>query len=157
MCAPLIPLALTVASTAISAVGQMRAASYQAAIAKRNAEQADIMAKDAIARGEQKADSERRKTAYKIGAQTVGLAASGVDVGSGMALNIIGDTALLGEFDAQVIKDNAERESWGYKNQAEQFRMEAKAAKSQGLWNTLGTVVGGLTTASNNKQFPNFF
>lgn len=159
MCAPMIPLALTIASTAIGAYAQYQSSSYTAAVANRNAAQAEIFAKDAVARGEQKADQERRKVGYKIGAQRVGLAASNVDVGSGMGLDIIGDTALLGEMDVQIIRQNADREAKGYKNQAANFRMEASAAKSSGLWNTLGTVVGGAADASYKakKDFPNFF
>lgn len=159
MCAPAIPLVLTIASTAIGAYSQMQAASHQAAIANFNAKQAQINAKDAIARGEQAADSERRKTAYKIGAQRVGLAASGVDVGSGMALDIIGDTALLGEMDTQIIRQNAGREARNYQVQGENFRAEARSAKSAGLWNTMGTIVGGAADVAykGQKQFPNFF
>jgi hypothetical protein len=159
MCAPILPIALTLASTAVSAIGAYSTASYTAAVAKRNAEQAKIFAQDAVARGEQKADSERRKVAYKMGAQRVGIAASNVDVGSGMGLDIIGDTALLGEMDVQIIRQNADREAKGYLNQSAQYTMDARAARQSGLWNTLGTVVGGLADASGKAktQFPNFF
>lgn len=159
MCAPMLPIALTLASTVIGGISQWQSASYTAAIANRNAKQAEYLAEDARARGEQKADQERRKVAYKIGAQRVGLAASGVDTGFGMALDIVGDTGMLGEMDTQIIRQNADREAIGYENQAENFRMEAKAAKSSGLWNTLGTVVGGLGESymMGKKQFPNFF
>lgn len=159
MCAPMIPLALTIASTAIGAYSTYQSNSYAAAVANRNAQQAEIFAKDAVARGEQKADSERRKVGYKVGAQRVGIAASNVDVGSGMGLNIVGDTALLGEMDVQIIRENAGREALGYKNQAANFRMEAAASKQNALWNTVGTIVGGAADASYKakKDFPNFF
>jgi hypothetical protein len=159
MCAPAIPLILSIASTAVGAYSQYKSSSYTAAVASRNAEQAKIFAKDALARGEQKADSERRRVNYKIGAQRVGIAASNVDVGSGMGLDIIGDTAILGEMDVQTIRQNADREAKGYENQAANFQMESAAAKSSGLWNTLGTVVGGAANASTmaKQQFPNFF
>lgn len=159
MCAPAIPLALTIASTAISAYSQYASASYGAAVANRNAAQAEILAKDATARGEQKADAERRRVGYKIGAQRVGIAASNVDVGSGMGLNIIGDTAALGEMDVAIIRQNADREAKGYLNQADNFKMEARAQKQSGLWNTIGTIVGGAADASYKAKtdFPNFF
>lgn len=159
MCAPAIPLVLSIASTAIGAYSQYQSNSYAAAVANRNAAQAEIFAKDARARGEQKADSERRKVAYKIGAQRVGIAASNVDVGSGMGLNIVGDTALLGEMDVQTIRQNADREALGYENQAANFRMEASASKQSALWNTVGTLVGGAADISYKakKDFPNFF
>lgn len=159
MCGPMVPLALTLATTAVSGIQAWQSASYTAAIANRNAEQAKIFAKDAIARGEQKADDNRRKVGYKIGAQRVGLAASGVDTGSGMALDIIGDTALLGELDTQIIRQNADREAKGYLSQADNFKAEAKAARSSRLWNTVGTILGGAGEATSqfNKSFPNFF
>lgn len=159
MCAPMIPLALTLASTAVSAYSTYSSNSYAAAVANRNAQQAEIMAKDAIARGEQKADQERRKVAYKIGGQRVGLAASGIDVGSGMGIDIIGDTALLGELDVQITRQNADREAAGYRNQAVNFKHEARASKRAAIWNTAGTVLGGAADASwrAKQQFPNFF
>lgn len=159
MCAPMLPLALTLASTAISAYSQYQSSSYTAAVATRNAKQAEILEEDAKARGEQRADQERRKVAYKIGAQRAGIAASNVDVGSGMGLSIIGDTALMGEMDVQIIRQNAEREALGYDNQAANFRAEAAGAKQSGLWNTIGTVVGGAADASYKakQSFPNFF
>ncbi len=159
MCAPAIPIALTLMSTAIAAKSQMDAGAYTAAIAQRNAQQAEILRTDALARGEQQADSERRKVGYKIGAQKVGIAASNVDVSSGMGLDIIGDTALLGEMDVGIIRQNAAREGQGYRNQADNFRLEAKNAKSSSLWNTAGTIVGGLGKASGQAKqtYPDFF
>lgn len=159
MCGPMVPLALTLATTAVSGIQAWQSASYTAAIASRNAEQAKIFAKDAIARGEQRADDNRRKVGYKIGAQRVGIAASGIDTGSGMALDIIGDTALLGELDTQIIRQNAEREAAGYRNQADNFTAEARASRSTGLWNTVGTILGGAGDFSTkfNKSYPNFF
>jgi hypothetical protein len=159
MCAPMIPMMLTLVSTAASAYGQMQSASYTAAIANRNAKQAEFNAQDAIARGEQKADAERRKVGYKIGAQRVAMASSGIDTGSGMGIDIIGDTALVGELDTQVIRQNAGREAVAYQNQAENFRLQADQSRSTGLWNTVGTVIGGAGDFYNKgqKAFPNFF
>lgn len=159
MCAPALPLILTLASTAVAGYSQYQSNSYAAAVAGRNAQQAEYMAQDATARGEQQADSERRKVGYKIGAQRVGIAASGVDVGAGMGLDIIGDTALLGEMDVQIIRQNANREAEGYRNQAANFKHEQRASKSAALWNTLGTVLGGTADASwkAKQSFPNFF
>jgi hypothetical protein len=155
----MVPIALTLATTAASAAQAWTSGSYEMAIADRNYKQAKILSEDALARGEQRADANRRQVGQKIGAQKVGLAASGVDVGSGMALNIIGDTALLGELDTQIIRQNADREAKGYDSQAANFKAQKKAAKSSRLWNTAGVILGGAADAAGqaNKSFPNFF
>lgn len=49
-----------------------------------------------------------------IGQQRAGIAGSGFELGDDTLLSILGDTAMLGEIDVNMIKLNVECEAWGY-------------------------------------------
>jgi hypothetical protein len=85
---------------------------YQAKIDENNRNVALWKSADAKARGQKEEAALRVKVAALKGRQRSALAASGVEVGSGSALDILGDTAALGELDALTIRSNAERESY---------------------------------------------
>jgi hypothetical protein len=64
--------------------------------------------------------------------QMVGLAGQGVDVTEGTSVDLLADTAELGEFDAQIIESNAAREAYNarvqginYGNQANLYAAQA--------------------------------
>lgn len=131
MCEPatiaMMSMAMTALSTGMSAMGQMNQqaamgaqANYQSQIARRNAEIMEANAKtadwqkaDALKRGQVAENQQRLKTAQQIGTQTAQLAGQGTDL-AGSPLDILGDTAQAGEFDALTIRNNAAREAWGY-------------------------------------------
>jgi hypothetical protein len=105
--------------TAVSAVGAMQASAaqknayeYQAAVSRNNAKIAEWQAQDALRRGQQQEDDQRRKTAALKGSQRATLAARGLDIGEGSALNILTDTDYLGEQDAMTIRNNANKQAW---------------------------------------------
>ena len=159
------PVSLTVASiastaigTGISAIGQARQASaqrqqaqYQARVAENNAITAERLAEDSIQRGQIEEQRNRAQTRQLQGRQTAALAASGVDVASGSALDVISDTAAVGEIDALTIRDNAAREAWQRRMQAQEFTQqgalfsaEAAATSSLAPVGTLLTGIGGI-------------
>jgi len=131
-----------------------QAAQYQAQIARMNAEMADRRAQDAIERGREEEQKQMRATSQLMGKQQVGMAANGVDLSFGSPLDLIVDTALMGELDALTIKKNAYREAQDYKQQAANFRAEGemqrlagKNAKRQGILQAGGTLLGGFGNA----------
>lgn len=91
---------------------------YQAAVNRNNAMIADWNAQDAARRGEQDLIEQRRKTAALMGTQRATLAGRGIDLSEGSALNILADTAYLGEQDALTVKDNTAKNVWAAKVQA---------------------------------------
>lgn len=120
-------LAASVAGTALSAYGQYQQgqaqsaqAEYQARLAARNAQQSHMQADYAREQAAGDAAQHRRQVGQTIGAQRSLLAASGVDVGDtdSSAMNMLGDTAQWGEFDAQKILHQGKMKAWGYENQA---------------------------------------
>jgi hypothetical protein len=48
---------------------------------------------------------------------------------SGTPLNLLSDTAQIGEEDAQTIRNNAAREAWGYRNQANEASAGARISR----------------------------
>lgn len=92
---------------------------YQSAVARNNAITSEYQAEDAIKRGQTAEEQQRRKTMMLKGTQTARLAANGIDISEGSALQILSDTDWMGEQDALTVRDNANREAWGYRVQAQ--------------------------------------
>lgn len=103
------------------------AAAYhaQGQIAVNNAVISEWQAQDAISRGERAAGDYGMKNRQLKGTQVARLAHNGVDLGVGSAAQILTDTDYFGEIDKQRITDNAAREAWGYRSQAQDFRSNA--------------------------------
>lgn len=90
---------------------------YQASVARNNAEYSESQARDAIRRGQVAENDVRRRTAQLEGSQRARLAANGIDLGEGSALNILLDTSYFGELDALNVRDNSAREAAGFRTQ----------------------------------------
>lgn len=107
-------------------------AEYAANIYGRNADLAEEQAKDALARGRESEMALRRKGRSITGAQRAGFAGQGIDVNSGSALDVTRNDTALSELDALTIRNNAQRESLGFKKQAEFDRADAEMARRGG-------------------------
>lgn len=155
MCDPV--TGLMVASTLLTATGQIQqgnaanaAGKYNAQVAEMNAKIADNKARDALERGKIEEQKQRQKTASISGAQQAAMAANGVDLSFGSPLDTLVDTATLGELDALTIRSNAAREEYDYRVDAvnkraggQLARMQGKAAKTGSLLAAGSTVLGG--------------
>jgi hypothetical protein len=98
---------------------------YQSRMMELNAKMAEFNAQYAIKRGDTQAKAAVKAGQRVIGSQRAALAASGVDVESGSAMDVQENTAALAAEDAMVIKNNAWLEAWGYKTQASSARSQA--------------------------------
>jgi hypothetical protein len=150
-------LAVMAASSATGAYAQSRAqkaeANFKKAQGEQNARLADMQAADAEKRGNKEANNYMRKVRGVVGSQRAALAASGVDIGSGSALELQADTEALGEYDAAVIRNNAAREAWGYQAQATNFRNQAKFDYMAGKYASRNTLLtGGMQAASYGAE-----
>jgi hypothetical protein len=103
---------------------------YQSAIARNNAITAEYQAEDAIKRGQIAEEQQRRKTMMLKGTQTARLAANGIDISEGSPLQILSDTDWMGEQDALTIRDNANREAWGYRVQGQNQSSDSNMLKA---------------------------
>jgi len=109
-----------------SSQANKQAAAYQAQIARNNATIAEWKAKDTEERGRTAEIDYRVKVEGFKGDQRAKLAAQGFDINEDDPLDILADTAGLGERDALTIRSNTEREAW--KN-----RLDAQNATAQGV------------------------
>jgi len=157
---PVLSIIGTVVGGVVSAAGAMQGgqaaaaqAKYQAQVAKNNAIMANWAADDAINRGRSQEQIQRLKTAQLISRQRAALASNGVLVDAGSALNLVEDTAMIGEFDALTIRDNAAREAWQNRAQGANFTAEAQLAKmraSSAQQSGFGTAFGTLLTTAGS-------
>lgn len=108
------------------------AAQYNAAAYEQNKQFAEFQAQDAINRGRQGENRARLATRVMLGAQRARMAANGIKLDKGSALDIQMDTAMMGELDAATIRENALREAAGYRNQGMNFAAQANLTRAAG-------------------------
>ena len=133
-----IATAASVAGMAMSAYGAYQGAqaskdeaNYQAAVSRNNKIISDRNAADITKQGKDEANRYRSRVRQLEAQQTVGLAGQGVDVSEGTSIDLLADTAELGEFDAQVIKSNAGREAYNARVQGMNFQSQADLYKTK--------------------------
>lgn len=157
MCGPALVAPLLIASTAISAGGQILSgisqnnqARYAATIADRNAVIASNQAKDAEANTQLEAQRRYRQSAQALGAQQAALAANGVDINFGTAVDLQRDSRMFAAEDVgQIYKAGNERakgfdnEAWNYRAEGRAKRAQGSGALMEGLFGAAGTALGG--------------
>ena len=154
--------AAAIASTALGTVysiqqGKQQQAmyNYQAKVAQENAEIAKKNADTERQTGIEEARLQRMKTLQAVGAQQTAMAANGMDVTQGTSLDIIEDTAAMGELDALQIQTNYERKALAYEQQAGNYTNQAnmdaisgRNAYTAGKINAVTTGLNGISKAA---------
>ncbi|MEQ1771205.1 MAG: hypothetical protein ABL879_15340 [Devosia sp.] len=123
---------------------QKQALQYGATVDRNNAMLAEWQAADALNRGEKSWQKHNLDVAALKGTQRAVLASHGVALDEGSAARILSDTDFLGALDAQTIRNNAAKESFGYEAQATQYKNDA-AMKDYGA-SGIHPKLAGLTT-----------
>lgn len=150
-------LVMAGASAVVGGVGQMQAGAaakaagqYQAQVARNNAIIANYNADDALKRGQVEEQKYRGQVSQLVGRQRAVLAANGVVVDEGSALDITSDTRAVGELDALTIRYNSEREAYNYRRQGDNFTsdanlldMRASQSESAAMLGTVSTLLSG--------------
>ena len=125
---------------------------YQAKVAEENAKIANKNAATERQTGIEEARLQRMKTLQAVGSQQAAMAANGMDVTQGTSLDIIEDTAAMGELDALQIQTNYERKAQSYEAQANNFNNQASmdviAGKNAYTAGQIKTVQTGLNGVS---------
>lgn len=166
MCEPTTIMIAMAASGAMQAYGQYQqgkaqeaASKYQAQVNENNAIIAEREAAAAEERGKDAEGKQRRLTAQFQAQQEAAYAKSGVLMDSGSPLDILSDTAALGEIDALTIRQNYMDEAYNQRRQADNFRNEAELnrfsgrnAARAGTMNAFSTL---LSTAGNTYAYGN--
>ena len=147
------------ASTATSMVvankqskAQQAVYDYQAKVAEQNRKIAQQNAEDERQQGIEESRLERYKTLQKVGAQQAAMAANGIDITQGTALDVIDDTATIGELDALQTSYNYERRALAYEQEAGNFanqsnidRLSSQNAANAGKLNNISNGLAGIS------------
>lgn len=159
------PAALVIAATAVTAAGQgvsaLQAASasrYEAKIAERNAGLERESARNAADNGVIEAQRQYRKIAGLQGQQQAAMAANGVDLGFGSALQVQRDTAAMGAEDISSIYDQTGQQVRGFDIRASNYRAQAISSRTaasnalvRGAFDVGSTILGGANQYSKLK------
>ena len=137
-------------------IAQGANASYQAHVAAMNAQIANQNSERAIQAGQAKVYAVGQKNAAEAGQTKAALAANGVDVNTGSALDVQTGQREAGQLDAQTAMNNAELEAYGYKTQAAGFQAQQGLDNAQaieapigGTLNAAGSLLSSSTSISN--------
>jgi len=160
MCTPDFFIAMVkVAAQQQTARAEQERYEYQAQVNENNRKIAEWQSQDAIQRGEVEEANYRTKVSQLKGRQRSVLAAGGVEVDTGSALDTLQDTAELGELDALTIRSNAARESYDYEMEAMNFsanaglnRIAGKNARRAGNMGSLSSLLTG-ANSMDSKWF----
>lgn len=136
---------------------QRNAAQYQASVAENNARIAQIQASSAEQNGQISAMNHGLQVAQLAGQQNAQLAANGVDLNQGSALNMRATTQFMGQRDTNQIMNNALMQAWGYKNQAADYTAQAKtesniASSISSTGAAVSSLMGSATQANSAWQ-----
>lgn len=129
--------ALQGAGAATSMVGsfygaksQQSSLDYQAAMAETNARMAEKSAQQEMYRGQREVAGLTLKAGHLKSAQRAGLAAAGIDLGEGNALEILTSTDLMKEIDSNTASANAVRAAWGARTQGTNYQNDATTKRA---------------------------
>lgn len=146
----------TIAATTLGTVSSVQQGkqqqamyNYQAKVAEENAKIANKNAANERQTGIEEARLQRMKTMQAIGSQQSAMAANGMDITSGTSLDIIEDTAAMGELDALQIETNYERKALAYEQQGLNYNNEARMDVIAGKNAYTTGVVKGVQTGLN--------
>jgi hypothetical protein len=143
-------IVMTVISTAYAAYAQKAAGDFQAAIAKRNADAATAMARDAAARGLNEGVKIGLVGGATRGAIRAGFGASGVELTSGSPLDVLSDAAMFNELDKQTAKSNSEREQYALRTQAGNYLAQGQLDQMKGNYGAVGSLLSGASSLTGD-------
>jgi len=148
------------AGAVVSALGarqqaqaQQASLNYQSQVAQNNAQISQDQAAVAMQSGTTNIQGQDIRAANLIGAQRAQLGASGVDLGSGSANDLITSTRFMANRDHATAVDNAMRQAWGYQVQSADQASNAAAlgAMSSSIspnFNAFTSLLGSATGAA---------
>lgn len=131
------------AGSFFSARNKKSSLGFEAEIAETNARISEMGAQSELARGQREEQGSRLRTAQLKSSQRVALAANGVDLGQGSAVDLLTSTDYMGEMDANTIASNAVKSAWGYRTQAMDYKNQAKMKRA-----TAGAISPGMAAAT---------
>ena len=163
------PVTLTIAATAVAAIGSTvsglmtaQQERYKARVAAENSRRESARAADAIDKGAEEQRNLGRRYAQQGGAQRAALAANGVDVSFGSAADIQNDTRDFYAEDRATLDRNTGYEVKGIDISAANYTAQAQAARSAATgalvstaFDVGSTVLGGIGKVRSQRAARN--
>lgn len=147
MCNPaVIPYVIMAIGTAYTMKTEHDAAKYQAEVATENAKLDDQQAQNANAAGSYAADQARIRGNLARGQQMAAFAANNVDMTTGSAADILGDTAMFSAQDQRQARTNAALRAYGFQVQELSDKGAAAYAKYTGKTQMTSTFLQGMSS-----------
>lgn len=147
---PGVASSLQLGSGAVSGIGSImggmsarQASQYQAAVASRNQQLADMQAQVALETGRSRSQINDLQTGQKVGRAIATAAAQGVDVSTGSPLETVADITRAGAIDSITIRNDAARQAYGFGVSSAGFAGEAEQARRAGSNQEIGGAISG--------------
>ena len=137
------------AGAAMNTIGSFTNTLVARRSAKFAAQLAEARAHDAKSRGESAAAKRLGKGARQRSSIRAQTAARGFDVNEGTAVRLQDDASLLAKIDANTIRENAEKEAFGHRSEAEQYRHRARTLDP--FLSASGTLIGEVGRISGQR------
>ena len=138
-------MAMGIIGGLVSAFGALQQGMYQSAVAKANAKQAKLNAKLAGEVSQQDAEDLGTEGLGMAGELLSGQAASGLAVSSPSAIRSRIWMGRVGYKDQVRRVEAGNREAANFRTQANVFKAEASAARSAGIFNAVGGILGAFS------------
>ena len=135
-------------SAANAASASQASANYNAQVAANNAVIAGQQRSVALQQGDAQAQQSELHQSQMLGEQKAALAANGVALDSGSAVDQLATTKFLGAQDVNTIQSNAARQAWGYEVQGANYTAQSNLDKWQAA-NTNPAGIGAMAGSSS--------
>jgi hypothetical protein len=143
---------VSVAAGVVGTISNMQAAAYQQAVAQRNAQLMEENARRAIEQSQREQEDWGQAAREQLGRLMADLGASGVAMGAGSALRRREGAGELAQRDAMRIREEGVTTAENFRQQAADFKGEAKMARRrksfalfEGVVGTMGSYLGHAT------------
>lgn len=138
--------ATAVVGTAYAMNQEKKAAAYNEQVDLQNSKLANVQAANANAQGSYMADQARIRGNLQRGSQLASFAANNVDVTTGSAADILGDTAMVTATNERQARINAAQRAYGFQVQSLTDQGAASYAKWQGQTQQTSTLISGMSS-----------
>ena len=146
--APAVLIGLSVAGSAISAIGQLKQGDAAKQAGDMNAANARQNAVDATEQARLQEENQRVEAKKILGSARANYGASGVTM-EGSPLDVLESSARNAELDALTIRYGGKIKAAAYNRSAAGYQMEGEAAQSSSRLGAAGTFLSGATSGAS--------
>lgn len=142
--------AMTIASTAIQALGAIQQGKEAQSAKDRNAQVMETNAANERSASNQREEAQRRQARMVLGQQRAAFAQSGTGI-EGSAADVMQQSAADAELDALTMRYEGDMRASGLMAQAEMERYEGRQARKEGKAQAIRTILSGAAKYGENS------